>query len=92
MQAELAAAEIRASKLTQELEQRQADNAVAVSAAEDRCRHLEAAVKQVSFLASILSYSLSRFKMPIFVLQPVVVQCVFLQSELLSHTDDVISC
>lgn len=51
-QAELAAAESKASQLTQELGQRQADNAAAVSAAEDRCRNLEATVKQVSFLAS----------------------------------------
>lgn len=75
-QAELAAAEARASQLTQELEQRQADNAAALSAAEDRCRNLEAAAIQVSSLASILSYSLIRYKMPIFVLQPVFAMCV----------------
>lgn len=76
VQAELAAAEARASKLTQDLEQRQADNAAAVSAAEDRCRGLEAAVNQVPSLASVLSYSLMHFKMPIFVLQPGVAICV----------------
>ena len=47
-QADLAAAEAQASKLTQELEQRQAASAAAISAAEDRCRDLEAAVDQVS--------------------------------------------
>ena len=47
-QADLAAAVAQTSKLTQELEQRQADNAAAISAAKDRCRDLQAAVNQVS--------------------------------------------
>ena len=48
-QTELAAAEAQASKLLQELEQRQAESTALVSAAEDRCRELEAAVSQVAF-------------------------------------------
>lgn len=54
-QADLAAAEAQTSKQTQELQQRQADSAAAISAAEDRCRDLEAAVNQVSscFLHSL---------------------------------------
>lgn len=48
-QTDLAAAEAHASKLAQELEQRQAESAAAVSAAEGQCRELEAAVSQVSF-------------------------------------------
>ena len=46
-QAGLAAAEAQASKLAQELEQRQADSAASISAAEDKCRELQAAVNQV---------------------------------------------
>lgn len=46
-QTDLAAAEAHVSKLVQELEQRQAESAAAVSAAEDRCRDLEAVVSQV---------------------------------------------
>lgn len=48
-QADLATAEAHASKLVQELEQRQAESAASLSAAEDRCRELEAAVGQVLF-------------------------------------------
>lgn len=67
-QAELSAAEAKASKLTQELEQRQADHGAAVSAAEDRCRNLKAAVNQVCFMASISAIHSSVFRLSIFVL------------------------
>ena len=56
----LAAAEAQASKLVQELEQRQAEGTALVSAAEDRCRELEAAVSQVAFSPMQSSFVLSK--------------------------------